>query len=303
MKKNNNFFFALTLLGILFSACVKDSDSTFGSKDINKIALTRENLAMMEGDTVNLSVIFNSRQTEALNKEYTWRIENESVAKLQTSSGVSAPIIALSEGNTKIIVESTDKQLSATRDVQVTKANVLLNPIFIDFGALNVGKPFNSIVNFRNHQISNLLDSKDNGTNIDFEIYNDFEGQNESGMLDNLLNLPSQVSSDAFYGSNNNKDAAIRLSKLNRNKYYNISFYGSRRGVNDNRETAYTVNSRNIRETVYQNSSNNASIISTVKNIRPNENGEITITITFGPNNNNSSKFFYLNVMMIEPVL
>lgn len=300
MTRKNHILllFSIFFMGI---GCIKTDDQTFGSKDIEKIALPKETLYMMEGDTMNLSVIFNSRRTEALNKEFVWRLENDVVAKLETVTGASAPIIALSEGFTKVIVESTDKRLSASREIQISKANFLLNPVYIDFGSLAVGKPFNAIVNFRNHQLANLLDNKDNQTGIDFEVYNDFEGQNESGVINNLIDLPSRVSSDAFFGSKNNTEAGIRLSKLNRNKYYNISFYGSRRDVNDNRETAFTVTGKNLVQTVYQNASNNTSTISTVKNIRPNENGEISVLITFGPNNDNASKFFYLNAMMLEP--
>ncbi len=291
-------FFSIFFMGI---GCVKTDDQTFGSKDIQKIALPKETLYMMEGDTMNLSIIFNSRRTEALNEQFVWRLENDALAKLETVTGASAPIIALSEGFTKVIVESADKRLSASREIQISKANFLLNPVYIDFGSLAVGKPFNAIVNFRNHQVANLLDYKDKETGIDFEIINDFEGQNESGVINNLLGLPSQVSADAFYGSNNNSEAVIKLTKLNRNKYYNFSFYGSRRDVNDNRETSYTVTGRHKPVTVYQNASNNASVISVVKDIRPNENGEVTISITYGPNNNNASKFFYLNALMIEP--
>ena len=301
MKKNKNFFFALTLLGILFSACVKDSDPTFGSKDINKIALSRGTLDMMEGDTVNLNVIFNSRQTQALNKELIWRVEDPAIAKVNSATGVSSPIIALSEGRTIVHVESADKLLSATKEILVGKATELNHPIYLEFGTAFFGPPFNSITDFRNHRVANLIDMQGTETGIDFEITDDFEGENRSGVLNNQLSIPPNITEDAFFGGNANPRAEIKISRLNRNAYYDLSFFGSRRDVGDNRETAYTVKGRYDAQTVYQNSSNNGSVISTVGKVRPNENGEIVITINAGPNNNNGSKYFYLNIMAITP--
>lgn len=200
-----------------------------------------------------------------------------------------------------MIVETSDKQLSAFRNINVTKALVLLNPIYIDFGVTAFGPPFNTINNPKNNAVPNLIDNKGNETGINFEITDEFEGENGSGVIDNLLGLPPQVSSDAFWGSNGNPKAEIKFSRLNRNDYYDFNFYGSRRDVGDNRETAYTVKGRYQAVTVYQNSANNTSVISSVKKIRPNEQGEIIVTITAGPNNNNASKYFYLNAMTIDP--
>ncbi len=300
MKAYNYLFFVFCLLLIL-SACEKNNDFTFGSKDINKIALSRGSLDMMEGDTVNLDVIFNSRLTKTKYTDLNWRIEDPDIATVQSLKGVQTPILALSEGRTVVHVETADKTLSASKEINVTKSTVLLNPIYLDFGTAFFGKPFNSITNFRNHKVTNLQDIQESETGVDFEITDDFEGENRSGVINNMLGLPPSISEDAFWGSGGNARAEIKLSKLNRNKYYDFNFYGSRRDVGDNRETSYTVTGRYQPTTVYQNSSNNASEISSVKKVRPNQNGEITIVVTPGPNNNNGAKFFYLNVMTIEP--
>ena len=89
------------------------------------------------------------------------------------------------------------------------------------------------------------------------------------------------------------------MGGLNAEGKYTLSFFASRDGVSDNRETQYTVSGGST-ETVYLNTANNISNLVTVENMTPAENGTITIVASPGPNNNNSLGYYYLGVIRVE---
>ena len=78
-------------------------------------------------------------------------------------------------------------------------------------------------------------------------------------------------------------------------KYY-FTFFGSRTGVGDNRETLYAISGANSNN-VALNTANNTSNVGLVNDITPDGSGTITIYVSAGPNNNNGSKFYYLAAM------
>ncbi|SDC19294.1 PNPOx family protein [Niabella drilacis] len=289
------------LLLLLFASCKKSEDVTFGSKDVRAVSLGTAPLELMEGDTVALDLIFNSRATEALYKDFSWTVKDPAIARLEAKAGVAISLVGLDSGATTVAVVSSDQRLKAEKTILVSKSFLLTDPVYINFGVTPPGAPFNSVSAPQTGRLANLADSKGVSTGINLDIIDDFEGENGSGMLSNTLGLPSSVSGTAFWGSNNNPAAVIKLSNLNRNRYYDLSFYGSRRDVADNRETQYTVTGRYASATVAQNASGNGSVISTVKNVRPTTSGDVVIAVKAGPNNNNGLKYFYLNAIMIEP--
>ena len=92
--------------------------------------------------------------------------------------------------------------------------------------------------------------------------------------------------------------SVLKLTGLNKDKQYSFWFFGSRKSVSDNRETAYTVLGRS-EQTVTLNTSNNTTRFACAENIRPNANGEMTIVVTADPNNTNSYRFYHLNAMKL----
>ncbi|MBX3427306.1 MAG: PEP-CTERM sorting domain-containing protein [Pirellulales bacterium] len=81
---------------------------------------------------------------------------------------------------------------------------------------------------------------------------------------------------------------------------YSFTFFGSRLGVSDNRETAYAVTGANA-STVYLDSSNNVNNVAVASGIVPTAGGTVSITVGAGPNNTNTDSFFYyLGAMQIE---
>lgn len=100
---------------------------------------------------------------------------------------------------------------------------------------------------------------------------------------------------DNIYGQSGGT-GTITLSGLDVSKYYSFTVFGSRAGVTDNRETTYTFTGSNTGNASINPSSNNSEV-AIINNIQPTSAGEIVFTTTAGPNNVNSSKFFYLAAM------
>jgi hypothetical protein len=70
-------------------------------------------------------------------------------------------------------------------------------------------------------------------------------------------------------------------------------------GVGDNRETRYTITGAS-ETTADLNAANNELEVVTASSIAPNANGEITIALTPGPNNDNGNHFTYLGALQID---
>ena len=113
--------------------------------------------------------------------------------------------------------------------------------------------------------------------------------------------FPATSTSDSFFGNvedfggQSQPEAQIELGRLNMDKDYKLSFFGSRMDVSDNRETQFIV-SGDIVDTLFLNVSNNTDKVVTVT-LKPNTDGRITIHCSPGPNNNNSNHFYYLGAM------
>ena len=117
--------------------------------------------------------------------------------------------------------------------------------------------------------------------------------------------FPVTASQDSLFGNTesfnqlSNIEPAFKLTGLDPAFAYTFTFYGSRMGVSDNRETQYTVTGENSGEGLL-NTANNIDETVTVADIRPTALGEITVEITAGPNNNNANHFAYLGVMQVD---
>jgi hypothetical protein len=77
---------------------------------------------------------------------------------------------------------------------------------------------------------------------------------------------------------------------------YTFTFFGSRMDAVDNREAQFAVFGANS-GTNTLNTSNNESEVAGVTNIVPTGAGTITVQVSRGPNNDNSSGYFYLGAM------
>ena len=158
-----------------------------------------------------------------------------------------------------------------------------------------------------NQTIADLVNTEGNSTGISVWVHDAFTGINTSGTTspEASLNFDPNASSDSFFGNEGDHEgiieptAGITIAGLNQTAVCDLTFFASRMGVGDNRETRYTVNG-NSESVVDLDPANNTSNVVTVEDMQPNASGVITVTVSPGPNNNNSKKYYYLGIMRID---
>ena len=91
----------------------------------------------------------------------------------------------------------------------------------------------------------------------------------------------------------------MSFTGLNPAQAYNFTFFGSRTGVTDNRETEYAVTGSNAGSALL-NTSSNISNVAVVSGILPTGAGTIQVVVDPGPNNNNGSLFYYLGALELS---
>ena len=137
-----------------------------------------------------------------------------------------------------------------------------------------------------------------------------FNNINEAGAkaTETDLEMPEDVSRQSYYGNAQGvwldlevRESQIKFTGLDNTRTYDLCFFGSRMDVGDNRETEYTVDGEES-TTVLLQTANNSTDIVCAEGVKPDANGEVTITITAGENNDNGFGFYYLNAMKLSPV-
>lgn len=174
--------------------------------------------------------------------------------------------------------------------------------VLIDLGDVNFQSPspWNNLIDHVSGSISHLINTNELATNMGIAITNDFVQNNRAGTItpDPDLGFPANATYDSFYGQTGNDTGTVVISGLNPEKYYTLTYFASRDGVSDNRETMYITQGAEI-STLYLNPSGNSANVVTTPAMQPDENGNIEIDVTWGPANNNSNKFYYLGIIQI----
>lgn len=178
--------------------------------------------------------------------------------------------------------------------------------INIDFGTTLSSGTWNNLNTAMQDTILNLINTQNQSTGISIWIHDAFTGVNNSGTTtpDAALNVPSSASSDSFFGSVaahsgvSEPTGGFTISGLNRNNKYSFTFFASRTGVTDNRETEYKVTGE-TEQTVALDAANNIANTVTVSDMRPSANGTIIISVGPGANNTNSSKYYFIGLMQM----
>lgn len=84
------------------------------------------------------------------------------------------------------------------------------------------------------------------------------------------------------------------------NTLYAFTFFGSRTGVTDNRETYYALVGNSLSPSIaFLDTANNVNNVATISGMIPNASGEIDLEVGPGPNNTNASRFYYIGAMQI----
>ncbi len=157
-------------------------------------------------------------------------------------------------------------------------------------------------------QLSGLVNTLNVPTPIGLEILHPFNGSgpNTNGTLESTV-FPANATRDSLYGNmepwGGLADVApsFKLTGLNPERVYNFSFYGSRLGVSDIRETGYTIVGEST-AVVTLDAGNNIDAVATAVGIVPDAMAEITVSLAPTAANNNTYHFIYLGVMKIEEV-
>jgi hypothetical protein len=177
---------------------------------------------------------------------------------------------------------------------------ILKNPIYIDFGPIFSGIPFNNYGRPTDAKLTDLKDQNEESTKFEIGVKDQFSGTLERG-LDNSLGLPKTASEDMFFSDGNKEDfrvSSFALSNFNPDLKYTFVFYGA---INDiNTETEFRVIGKNESVTHIVNDYN-MDRVGIVSGISPTDYGTLTIQMTKGPNNIHWAGFFGINAMIITP--
>jgi hypothetical protein len=168
--------------------------------------------------------------------------------------------------------------------------------VSVNFYAINGGPTTWNNLNYLNtgEVATNLKDDLGNNTGISMTVAQAFAGTNPFGM--NTGNESGVVPDKVMEGSwwiDPRGVATLRFGNLSFLKKYNFSFFGSRAATGD-RTTVYIING----SSVSLNASSNTSNMVQIKDIAPEPDGTVTITIT----TTQSAVFGYLNGLIIQAV-
>ncbi len=158
--------------------------------------------------------------------------------------------------------------------------------------------------------LSNIIDSTGASTGVGLSASGFYPGGNPNGTTTPTgiaaANFVSTATQDNFFthvgafgGQTTNPLGVVTLTGLDNSTAYDFTFFASRMGVNDIRETKYTVTGSTSAFSLL-NASNNTSNVASVLGIYPNA-GSITVNVEAGPNNNNgATKFSYIGAMRLD---
>lgn len=171
------------------------------------------------------------------------------------------------------------------------------------------GPPTNpSGLGLADYGVSNLIDSNGGSTGISLaaDDTNRFNAYNADGDTTASPGFPADVKRESLFGNDVSFNGFVRplvtwvFGGFDPNDDLMFTFYASRMGVSDNREARYEVVGATTASTTL-NASNNISNTATVM-VKADSLGNVVLNMSKGPNNNNSTGFFYLNAMTIEVI-
>jgi large repetitive protein len=158
----------------------------------------------------------------------------------------------------------------------------------------SAASPWNNISTYTaNTVLSNLMNSNNISTSASITLVEGWTGPNPNGNNtgNNSGIYPDAVMASSFY-IQDNSSRSILLSGLNPSKTYDFTFFASRMGVADVRNTIYSSGTKSA----ILNASGNTSTTASITAIKPNASGNITITVSRDP----ASAYGYLGAMIIR---
>ena len=154
-----------------------------------------------------------------------------------------------------------------------------------------------------------LADTNGTATGISLQITTALNGTNTQGTNNPTGDAAEfkPAGADSCFGHNTvhatpaRPQGVARFSGLNTNVAYTFTFYASRMGASDDRSALFTLAGLNSGSNSL-NAAGNYAAVAAVSNILPQTNGTITLTVTKGPSNNNSTEYFYIGAIKMSYV-
>ncbi len=175
---------------------------------------------------------------------------------------------------------------------QTVASAIRWNNLFAEVGATDTGL------------LTNLVALNGGGTGIDLQMISRFNGVNSNGAT-NAAVFPATATRDSLFGNTEtfgglmNISPAFRLRNLSASARYTLTFYASRLGAVDNRQTRYAVTGMASAETDLDASANFENV-ATLSNLEAGPARDLTISLSPGPENNNANHFTYLGVLRLD---
>lgn len=187
-------------------------------------------------------------------------------------------------------------------------------PLYVDFGSDSIltanqasTGTWNNVDQYLGGSDSGVLPSLKTGdsvaTSCELRMVRRFNSSNGSGTTQSTV-FPANATVDSLFGNTeafgagSNVFPAFQLIGLSPSTGYDFTFFASRMGATDRRETLYTLSGANT-VTTSLDASNNINNTALAASVFPNAAGEITISLSPGPGNNNANHFTYLGVMKL----
>ncbi|HZY78423.1 MAG TPA: fibronectin type III domain-containing protein, partial [Cyclobacteriaceae bacterium] len=159
----------------------------------------------------------------------------------------------------------------------------------------NAPAPWNNVTGLNaNTVVANLRDNNNAATNMSMTLQTVWQGTNANGYTtgNNSGLYPDNVMRTSYY-MENSTPRTVLMSGLNPAKAYDFTFFASRTGVADQRNTNYTIGLK----TVVLDAANNQSNTVKITNVRPNASGQVTVTMVRGSGN---GTFGYIGSMVLR---
>ena len=152
---------------------------------------------------------------------------------------------------------------------------------------------------------NDLLSVNGADTGLGIRMISRFNGVNEAGTQGSSL-YPASATRDSLYGNVEEWSGLadvlpqFAITGMDTNTKYDLTFFASRMSTGgDFRQTKYSLSGAESAEVLLDAAENIENTV-TASDLSPNQDGEIIISMTPGPDNNNSFHFIYLGALQID---
>ncbi|MBS1653690.1 MAG: hypothetical protein JSU05_02505, partial [Bacteroidetes bacterium] len=220
-----------------------------------------------------------------------------------TDNGNGTGVIHLDPGSTLgtftgITITATDNHsASSSQSLKIVVTDKDITSYYVNFNQVTpAGSPWNNFnsLPLANTTITGIKDDAGNTTGINVALIDGWDGANNVGATtgNNSGVFPDDVMSTAYFLSSTNANR-IRITGLSTvNTKYNLVFFASRGGVNDNRNTIYTYNG----QSVTLNAASNTSNVAQLNGVVPDANGVIEFTAQKA----SGSSYAYIGALVLQ---